>query len=315
MSSFVRKIISVAACAVLAAIFVVVMTFAAPTVAVAPETYGEITYYDVTHTPDGESISDLTTAVIGEDVTATRIADYVALNKITKVNYVADKFVHPGSFGADVRIVDLTKPFEFAERGTLIFVIMNLDPWHEDFDKQVAALSQFRIGDYLHFSLSLPMVFSAANVYDGANLVARHGEIADYDFIEFTTAYDKRTEKFSAEASATTIDLTFYTRRQAMNVYRVVTVHYQSSGTAYSGIRDVPYIGTESAVAGLHENSQNLLIIFAILAVVALGVLIVLSLLKRTREFVSAIVWIAGISVMLLARFVLRQTTTLPILW
>ncbi len=315
MSSFVRKIISVAACAVLAAIFVVVMTFAAPTVAVAPETYGEITYYDVTHTPDGESISDLTTAVIGEDVTATRIADYVALNKITKVNYVADKFVHPGSFGADVRIVDLTKPFEFAERGTLIFVIMNLDPWHEDFDKQVAALSQFRIGDYLHFSLSLPMVFSAANVYDGANLVARHGEIADYDFIEFTTAYDKRTEKFSAEASATTIDLTFYTRRQAMNVYRVVTVHYQSSDTAYSGIRDVPYIGTESAVAGLHENSQNLLIIFAILAVVALGVLIVLSLLKRTREFVSAIVWIAGISVMLLARFVLRQTTTLPILW
>ena len=191
--------------------FVVVMTFAAPTVAVAPETYGEITYYDVTHTPDGESISDLTTAVIGEDVTATRIADYITLNKITKVNYVADKFVHPGSFGADVRIVDLAKPFEFAERGTLIFVIMNLDPWHEDFNKQVAALSQFRIGDYLHFSLSLPMVFSAANVYDGSNLVARHGEIADYDFIEFTTAYDKRTEKFSAEASATTIDLTFYT--------------------------------------------------------------------------------------------------------
>lgn len=315
MSSFVRKIIAIVGCAVLAAVFVTLMTFTAPQIAVAPETHGEISYYGKQQGADGSREAVLSTAVIGKDLTATRISDFVTLNKITKVNYVANKFVDYNDFGADIQIVDLTEPFEFAERGTLIFVIMNVDPWDENFDKQVAALSKFRIGDYLHFTFSLPMVFSAANVYDGASLVARHGEIEGYDFINYTTAYDKRTEQFRTEAESTKIDLTFYTRRQAMNHYRTITVHYQSSGAAYSGLRDVAYIGDESAIMSLHEHSQNLLIVFAICGVVALGVLIVLSLLKRTRELIPAIVWIVGIAAILVSGFVLRQTTTLPVLW
>ena len=252
---YIKKIISVLSCAILAALFITTLFISAPKTAAVPETTGSLTYND--------KVLD-----IGKDLTAVRISDLNKLNKITKVNYVADKFVKQRTLDEDIQIVDLTKPFEFAEKGTLIFVVMNLDPDDENFKEQKNNLSAYKIGDYWQFTLSLSKIFCASNVYQSMDLVARHGEIENYDFIEFTTSYDKKTEKFSAETATEYLTLQFYTRREALenfNSAQIITVHYQSAGGAYSGISDCPLIGTESAVKGIHQTSDNLLIAFAIL--------------------------------------------------
>lgn len=139
-------------------------------------------------------------------------------------------------------------------------------------------------------------------------------EISDYDFIKYNTAYDKKTENFVAETKRTNIDLQFYGRRQAINRYQIVTVHYQSSGSALSGITEYPLIGTDDAVKGIDERSQTFLLSFAILAAVVGSVLIVMSLLKRTGEFIYAIIWICGIAALLFSRFLLWQTSVIPML-
>jgi len=314
MSNYVKKILTVALYSLLTLVFIIVMHFAAPKIAPVAETDGEITYYITDYLPDGSFTNRNETAIVGTDVAAVRISDLGKLNVLTSVNYVADKFVSTNSLEG-AQIVDLTQPFEFAEKGTLIFVIMNLDPESEDFREQSERLSQYKIGDHWHFTISLPKIFNASNVYNNGDLVARHGDIENYQFSNFNTNYDIKTEKYSPKVERTNIDLQFYTRRHALNQYRMITIHYQSAGTVYSGINDCPLIGTESAVNKTTEISQNLLIAFAVLSAGVSLILAVLSILKRTKSFISSIVWILGITLMMFPRFLLSQVTVAPLLW
>ena len=314
MNDRIRKIISVMTSAAIAALFIVIFYFAAPAIASVPGASDEIDYMYPVRLPDGDRETKNVTLKAGEDFAAVSITDLSSLGKITQVNYVGDRFISPGVFDEEMQIVDLGAPFDFAEKGTLMFVVMNLDPESENFGEEADALSEFRIGEYWHFTLSLPQIFCASNVYVSSRLTARNGEIADYDFINYNTAYDKKTENFVAETKRTNIDLQFYGRRQAINRYQIVTVHYQSSGSALSGITEYPLIGTDDAVKGIDERSQTFLLSFAILAAVVGSVLIVMSLLKRTGEFIYAIIWICGIAALLFSRFLLWQTSVIPIL-
>lgn len=319
MNKYLRKIISVITCAVLSALFIVLMFFCTPKIAAVPETTGDISYYVSTKQPDGTFKTETITYTVGKDVTAVRICDLGELNRITNVNYVADKFVTPNSLTYDFEIVDLTKPFKFAEKGTLIFVILNLDPLAENFDEQKEALDGYKMGEHWRFTFSLPKIFCASNIYLKANLIASNGEIEGYNFIDYNTSYVKQTDKLSTKTGKTVADLQFYTRREAiappLSAAQIITVHYQSTGSAYSGISECPLIGTESRVKNLTENSQNLLIAFAIIAAVVFAVFVVLSIIERSHEFISAIIWTFGIFIMLLSRFFISGITTVPLMW
>lgn len=314
MNSYIKKILSVVLCAVFTIAFILTLHFIAPKITAAPEATGEITYGVAEEGSDSVYKTDKVTAELGKEVTAVRISDLNKLSKITKVNYVPDRFVSPDTLTPDVQIVDLTKPFNFAAKGTIIIVILNLDPERENFYEQSESLASFKVGEAWNFTLSLPKIFNASNVYNQSNLIVRNGEIEDYDFINFTTGYDIKTEKYIPKVARNTLNLKFYTRRQALND-QFITIHYQSSGTTFSGIKDAPVIGTESAVTTTYVISQNLLIAFAVLAAVVCVVLSVLSILKRTRDFLNAIIWILGIVLMLFPRFMLGQGTIAPLFW
>ncbi len=313
MKSAVKKLVSVAVCALLSCAFIVIMFFCAPEIAVIPEASGTIEY-------DTDSAdSETATAEVGEDVTAVRINELKELGRITKVNYVPDRFVYPRRLTSEIQIVDLTKSFEFAEKGTLIFIVLNLDPHSENFNEQVADLSPFKVGDYWKCTFSLPKVFCASNVYLGTELVACSGEIENYSFINYTTTQDKTTEKLISQTSSVDMNFRFYTRRQTMertlSSASVVTVHYQSSGTAFSGVDECPLIGGEDAVTGVRNNSRDMLLGFSILALVMFAIYAVLSFLKRTAAYVPETVWTFAIFIMLLSRFSVASVTGAPLLW
>lgn len=319
MKTNIVKLIYVCTAAVLSALFVVILYFCVPSIDALPEATGSIEYRRQIHNPDGTHTTELTTSVLGKDLTAVRISDLTEKGKITKVNYVGGKFVKPAIIDEDIQIVDLTKSFNFAEKGTLIFVILNLDPTDEDFFEQREALDKYKIGDYWNFEFSLPKVFCASNVYEKSTLVARHGDIENYNFIDYNTSYDIVTEDFSMRAESTSIDLRFYTRREtmedALNAARIITVHYQSTGSALSGIAECPVIGTDAAVAATEQYSSTLLTSVTVLTAVVLVVFVVLSVLKRTREFAPAIVWTAGIALLFFSHYYLSRMSAIPLVW
>ena len=308
---YLKKILCALSCAALTALFITVLFFAAPKIAAVPDTTGrEIT--EINRAPDGSTKTVTYTA--GKDFAAVSLIDLTDLGKITKVNYVADKFVKAGHLSSDMQIVDLSKPFEFAEKGTLIFVVMNLDPWDIDnFLPYSEKLAPYKIGEYWQFTISLPAVFSASNIYRGAELIARNGDIADYSFIEHCN-FTYTTDKFVGKTKPTDIVLKLSTSQRALNNV-IVTVHYQSSGGLYSGIKDMPLIGTDKAVTGVNLTSQNLLLSFAIIAAVVLAVLVVLSVVERSKIFAYAIIWVFGITALLLCRYFLKVLTDAPLFW
>lgn len=293
--------------------------FYAPSVPKAPEAGGESVYRYGYKNEANDFVQEEKNIVIGKDITAVRIADFEDLQLITKVNYIPDKFVTPGALEYDYQIVDLTKPFEFAEKGTLMFVVLNLDPFDQDFYEQQERLGKYKMGDYWKFSFRLPKIFSASNVYIRSDLIDRHGEIENYDFIDFTSYYNEKTTKFTSRTESTDIPLTFYTRREALNntlsSAKMITVHYQSDGGIYSGIKDAPFIGVEKEIDKITGNSQSLLIAFAVIALVIFSVFAVLSLLKRTAEFIPALIYIFGIAALLFSRFILSGATNTPLFW
>lgn len=316
------KRITVLSCAlaILIAFLLIFFFTAADAVATVPETTGIITQtFFNTDEETGESVPVEKTYEIGKDVTAIRIEDFADLQQITKVNYVPDAFIRPNVLPEKMTIVDLNTDFHFAEKGTFIFVVLNLDPFDELFHEKSEALNRYKIGDYWHFTFALPGVFSASNVYLKSQLIARHGEIENYDFIEFNTSYDKKTERFSPETEETFMNLQFYTKRKTLDdtlrSAQIVTVHYQSSGTAYTGIGKPALVGTESAVKEMENVSSNLLIAFTVLALVEIGVFAVLAVLKKTKIFLPAIALTGGILLAFFANFTLAQATAAPLFW
>ncbi len=311
ISAYFKKIIWVCVCAAVSALFIVLAFFFLPEIKSVPLTSsGTIIEYD--RLPDGTNKKTEYTAE--KDFNAYCIEDLTELGKLTSVNYVPNRFEHPGHLSDGMIKVDLTKPFDFAEQGTLFFVIMSIDPEDTQFNEKAEKLAPYKIGNYWNFTVSLPKIFGAANVYCNSNLIARNGEIKDYNFSEFNDNYDVTTKEHVTSVAFTEVPLKFYTKHIAVN-NQIVTVHYQSGGGAYSGISEFPLIGTESAVSRVRTASNTTLIIAAILAVTVLAVLVVMSALERSKKFTPAIVWIFGIVALLLSRFFAMSETGIPLFW
>lgn len=309
-----KKILLFLASLISSILFILVFHFSIKDIVTVPEANGTL---DIIEYTGGEP--EKTTLEIGKDFSAIRISDLKDLNKISHINYIPDEFVLPGNLSKNMQIVDLNKSFEFSKKGTLMLFILNLDPWDKDFHEKSEALSKYKIGDYWEFTLALPQIFSASNIYLKSSLVAQNGTIKDYDFIDFTTSYDKKTESFAPKTENVNIKMDFYTRRTAIEDQirsaQIITIHYEAENTFYSGMKDTPLIGTQDAIQKIQKNNSNLLLSFAFLSVIVFAILLVLSLLKHTKKFISAILWITGIVLILFSYFSFGQSISFPLVW
>lgn len=315
-----RQILAALLCLLASALFVAAFSLFVKQIQPIPETQGKIEQVFFERNEEtGELTQKKITSVLGKDVTAVRLSELTDLGALTKVNYVPGRFIQPTEIPADNQIVDLRGDFEFAEKGTLFFVVMNLEPSAEDFSEQVQRLERYKAGDYWHFTISLPQIFSACNIYMNSQLIASHGEIEDYNFIDFTTSYDKLTENFSAETGRTVVNLSFYTRREAISddwaSARVLCIHYQSNGGFYSGARDSALLGSEEAILSIGQITRLVLMGGCVLSAMVFAVLTVLSALRRTTNFFPELIMVAGTLTVFLARYCFATSSAAPLFW
>lgn len=258
-----RKVLSVIAYAVVSALFIVLLYFCAPHIDAVTETEGTAEY-SLVQTQDDQVISvKRVTAEIGKDFTTTRISDLGRLKK----NHQSELCRR------QIRQHELFKRGHSDRRSYETVCLCRNRHAHirphesrsvfERLQRTNGAFIEYKIGENWCFTLSLPKIICASNAYSKTALIARHGDIENYDFIHYNTSYDKKAENFSARIESTLIDLNFYTRRVALedafNAAQIVMRHYQSTGSAYAGITDAPLIGTKSAVANINETSHDLL--------------------------------------------------------
>lgn len=318
MKRFKRVIISLIFVFILI-LFTTLFHFFIPKVNCVSEASGTISHKFRYQQEDDSTISETKTLEIGKDFTAIRIDELKDLNQITKINYIPDEYILPGKITENMQIVDLTKPFEFSKKGTLILIIMNINPEDEEVYQKIDSLSKYMVGEYWRFSLTIPHIFSASSIYNKSALIQKNGELENYSFIDYTTFDTQQTEHLKMESQAVNIDLRFYARRKAiennLNHAELITIHYQSKNTSISGIKDLPLIGTEKEIKIITNQSKIERITFSIVSLLVLVLFIVLSILKKTKQFLSCIVWVSGVLLMMFSLFMLGSILYTPYLW
>lgn len=261
------------------------------------------------------------TDLLGTDnsnVASVSIADLTDFNTLTAVNYTPDRFLQPGS-EIQGTPVSLTQNNRFASKGTFVFVIRNLDPASPDFSEQSQALAPYLQGDgYWHFTLYIPRVWSACNVYVKSILVKRTGDISDYDFIRYTE-YTQYTSAHVTKTEPMFLDLTFYPRQQAISpdplyAATVVTLHYESVSVKEAGIEGYPLIGAESIVRNAVEKDKTLITILCVLAALITAMFIFVCFLKRSLFFLPHLCIVFGIFGILITSYFLTGATSFPYL-
>lgn len=298
------------------AFFVTVFYFCRTEIPACREASGELRdfryYFDESK---NEWVAEESYAVVGEDVTAVRIDDFAELNFIDKVNYVPDEFVVPSSnpISYDFQTVSLNDS-TFAQSGSIVIFLLNLDPEDPEFSAKAEALDKYKVGDYWEFSVLLPKVFTAANIYLNSSLTATVGEIADYEFIEFNTSDDRVTLNNISETERLVLTLKFYTRREALN-NNVITIHYRSESETLAGLRDPLCVGSHDAVNRLRKQYPVTFIIALIVSAMIFFVFIVLSFLKKTTGFLAETALVFGVTALALANYLLAGETGVPLFW
>ena len=130
----------------------------------------------------------------GQPLAVCSIEDLPGLSTVRYANYTPDEFLQPHSL-AGGEVLDLTTSPVLSGRGTLQFVFLNLDPFDERFNEKSEALSPYLGGDsYWHFTLCLPPFSGAVNVYIRASYETSSGEIAGYDFVNYSEYVGKTEE-------------------------------------------------------------------------------------------------------------------------
>ncbi|MDE5715838.1 MAG: HAMP domain-containing histidine kinase [Anaeroplasmataceae bacterium] len=251
----------------------------------------------------------------GESFIGTCILDLKEAQILSYANYTADEFVQPTEIsGVPIK---LDKTTNLATRGTLQFVLYNIDPFDENFFKNKEALTPFLEGDNnWHFSLYLPAYFSSSNIYVQSVLKHKIGEIENYDYIQFSE-YQGVTEHHKSETEPQTLDLNFYTRRQGIpldieNRCIVVTIHYEGLEGRFTGFNSMPIIGKRDTIHGITTQDQTFVIIIALLSLLIATIIAFTSFLKKNLLQLPQLLITIGISCYMLAKVLLFHGSQIP---
>lgn len=249
------------------------------------------------------------------EIAAYDIEDLPGLHSLRYANYTPDAFLIPHSDIAG-EVVDLTSFRDFAARGTLQFVFLNLDPFDAAFTQKSEALAPYLGGDNSwHFTLLLPAFAGAANVYVRTELKQTAGEIENYNFIHYTE-YEGETENHVSESKPFFIDLSFYANRHVMAPdllirATTVTIHYEA-GSGAPFLFSSPLAGTDAAVRAASDRDHTFLLVVCVFSALLLAVLVFAAILKRTFAFLPQTLSVFGIFAVSFLRMRLFSVCAVP---
>ncbi len=266
------------------------------------------------HAPVYETLTDEN----GSPIYGVTVDQLTQCNYLRFAYYTPDEFVKPSCFAVQGTRVDLSTQKNVAGRGTYQFVLYNLNP--EDSDKWKdgsAKLDPYLQGDKAwHFSVYLPPIFSACNVYADSTLEASMGAIENYHYIDYSEKQGA-TEYYESHTKPVTIDLSFYSRRSALSnsFYQrahVITVHYETK-TAKAAFDALPMAGPAQDMEKVARNDIIVLTVLALAAAFMSVILAFACMLKKSLFAVSSAAMSWGVCGFALFKMLLYLPLSAPL--
>lgn len=170
----------------------------------------------------------------------------------------------------------------------------------------------------------IPANFSACAIYLNSRLYEQHGVLSDYnisDYCDYQGPIITPTEYHKSESEPLFIDLKFYSKRAAipegMPLFsaQTVTIHFEGETGKFSGLLNVPLIGSDKAVRSAVNFDKYVLTVDVIISALALSIFVFLCFLKRTISFLPQLLITLGVFGFFLSAFALTFATAMPYFW
>lgn len=235
----------------------------------------------------------------GAQIAAYSIEELPGLNEVRYVNYTADEFLSPRS-EISGEVIDLNQHPYFEGKGTLQFVFKGLDSSDNDFNDKSQALAPYLRGDNAwHFTLYLPAMTGAVNIYVGTKYVCSAGQISNYNFTDYSD-YGGYTKEHISKTEPFYIDLSFNTYSSAENEgitaeATTVTIHFEAAEGKNAHFTALPVAGDGEKVVFAVSTDRTALIIASVVASLITAVFLFAAILKRTLKFLPPTIAVAGI--------------------
>ncbi len=250
------------------------------------------------------------------EITYLSILDIVDCHYLTKVNYVPNEFVKNLEKS---KIIDLNEQYKFANKGTLIYVIENLDPYLSDFYTKADRLDYLLQGDNnWHLNLYIPPCFSASAIYVNSVLVGGGGSFSNYSYINYCD-YDKVDKEFKSGSEPINIDLSFYTKRKGISEdfierSKIITIHYETKENQISGLITYPIIGPEEKIKSITTETELILITFTFTIILVASLFVFICFLKRNKSFIPYIFMVLSLLLCSGCFLLIRYQISAPII-
>lgn len=253
----------------------------------------------------------------GNTLNAVSIEDVNGVQSVTAVNYCADTFILPPHGDTATEYSDDYE--NISNRGSFQLIFLNLDPNDEHFSQKAETLDPYLSDGYSwRFSLYIPPIFSACNIYVRSALSAQAGEISDYEFISYS---DKQgyTERHKNGTEPLFLDISLYSKRNTMSPdpYEnacVVTIHYEADGNRLAGFNGRILFGEEVAVHNAVTRDSLFLYATGIFAAAIFALFVFVCILFRSAEFFPQLILVAGIAGVMICGYLFTEVLAAPYL-
>lgn len=266
-------------------------------------------------------------------IAATRLNEMGTQAQLRYANYTADEFVPLPESGHMIeretdlptgKLVDLTQHQATSYRGSYQFVLsypqMTDELTHDQYIDSMRDYLEYD-GNF-HVMVYVPAVYSAAVIYVDDDVVAKIGDIQNYDFTKFNPRLDAEKATLSPKHVSTTqgvyIELTFSDGANSSEPLwdsKLITIHFEGVPNLYAGLRGLPLIGTQQAVRGYVALHRGLAVALAITAAIVIVTMTLMCILKRTLNYLPQLFVALGILLAAWSRASMLATNFTPYLW
>lgn len=258
------------------------------------------------------------------------IANTIKVNDLFKPKRISSYNYQPNEY-LSVHVPRISNEHNnepFASKGTLIYVITNIDgitPGQSSWEEGLKPYTPYiDVDDRIHLTMYLPPMLSACNVFVRLKTVETLGtltgfETADYIYTDPEIEYDEKVIHTDG-TKGTFLDVTLNVSKRTWNDDPisngcVITIHYEAQDGKRAGFIGTPIIGLGDDVKQIVYQNNIIRYFTEFLALGTFFILIFVCCLKKAIYFIPQLIFAYAIFVGTCASTLFTGETATPYLW
>lgn len=243
-----------------------------------------------------------------------KLEDFSTINKITHINH-SSEFIRPNAITKEkvTKPISLENFSSLSKKGTLQIIFCTLDPLDENYQEKYNKLEEnFSVSntEWL-FSIYIPPILSASEIYIKTTHQASNGQIAEYDYIKYSNINEK-TENHTDGTNPNILDFKVY-KRKGYSSDVTITIHYECVKGQPQMLGDV-LIGQKETLEIYFKSDKSISYAIILSSFIIFILISFVCYIKKNLSLVNYLILLCSIMICFIGKYSLLQQCSYPYL-